>query len=48
MSKIRRYENSRNEGLHLFFKTMGITLLCLMALAAGFVGAAYFSGASIF
>lgn len=42
MSKIKRYDNSRKEGIALFFKAMGVTLLCISALAAGFIGAAYF------
>lgn len=48
MSRIRRYNKSRNEGKQLFFKTVGLTLLGLLSLAAGFVSAAYFSGVSIF
>jgi len=48
MSRIKRYNKSRNEGRQLFFKTVGITFLGLIALAAGFISAAYFSGVSVF
>ncbi len=47
MDKIKRYEKSRNDGLRLFTKTALITLMCLLALAAGFLGAAFLSGASL-
>lgn len=46
MSKIKRYNYSRKEGMGLFFKTVAITFLCIMSLVAGFLAAAYFSGFS--
>ncbi|MBQ5810668.1 MAG: hypothetical protein IIW23_03720 [Clostridia bacterium] len=48
MSRIKRYDKSRSEGVSLFLRTMTITLLCLSALMAGFLGAAYLSGATLF
>ena len=47
MDKIRRYEKSRSDGVRLFTKTALITLMCILALAAGFLGAAFLSGASV-
>lgn len=47
MDKIKRYEKSHREGTKIFVKTMIVTLMCIMALICGFVGAAFLSGTSL-
>ena len=44
VEKIRRIERGQPKSSHVFLRTVLITLACLLSLALGFLGAAFFAG----
>lgn len=44
MEKIKRYRRGSRSGLHIFFKAIIYTILCIALIAIGFFAAAYYTG----